>query len=93
MNWPEVCSTLEHMAGMPNNWDGRGALPVKRQVIDRAKDVIVWLIAVKANPPSRICPHVDGKVILSWDTEGINYEVCTSDDCLLEFGFNLEKGT
>ena len=91
MNWPDVCSTLEHMSSLPNNWNGQGATALTRQTIDRAKDVIVWLITIGSSPPSRISPSLDGEVVLMWKDEGLGVELSIGEDCLLEFGFSSEK--
>lgn len=87
MTWIDILSTLENMAALPNNWDGEGAQPISSQTIDRTKDVLAWLIAIGGNPPCRVSPDLDGQVVLTWFNDGMKYQICVGDDCLLTFGF------
>jgi hypothetical protein len=53
------------LGGLPEDWDGAGAVEIDRRIVDHG----AALLDLLADPPEYIAPHPAGTIIFEWESE------------------------
>jgi hypothetical protein len=68
----KLCEEIDELGSLPANWDGEDALPVTRDVLSHAKQLLrvtaeaAGAMGLRWHPPS-LAPTPDGGLELSWE--------------------------
>ena len=62
------------LARLTNNWDSYGAEPLSREILDRTRDFVSFLMSQNVPLPD-IAPASSGAIFLNWRSEDIEIEI------------------
>ncbi len=76
--WEKDPRALEEIGRLEDDWDGDGAGAPSQDLVDSARELLLWLRQQKIPAPSRVAAGPNGTILLEWQC-GLNYfeiEVC-----------------
>ena len=74
------------------NWDGEGALPIKKETLKNCKKALTWALNIIKYEPS-FCPTPNWTISFEWETEDLFAYIeiwLTKYSCYIK-GYNLEQ--
>jgi hypothetical protein len=82
-----VVDRLEWIAMLPPNWDGYGADPVSKEIVDQAISFLKAIMPAAAPPPD-IGPTKDGYLVFEWHRLGADLEIRMRSPSRYEVAFD-----
>lgn len=79
MNKEKLKLELKEISELEENWDGYGAEPIKKEIINQTNDIIDFLD--ESVPDFNIVPNVHG-IQLEWENDPKALEIYIEDDGL-----------
>jgi hypothetical protein len=74
--WEPAVRKIVEFQHLGEDWDGNGAIPPSREVLESAIGLAYLFSQNGVDPPQRVAPGVDGSVILEWqDPDGTYTDV------------------
>lgn len=86
-----VVQRIDHLLGLPDNWDREGALPLQYEI---AMDALSFLLerVYHETPAPQIVPTVTGGLQLEWHTGGCDLEIVFAVDLRPTFYYVAADG-
>jgi len=77
----ELIEKIESFRNFKNNWNGYGAKPISKNVINRA-----MILAYDFEPMQEVFPTANNSIQFEWDMNGVYIELEVFEDNIKVFG-------